>query len=174
MPRKTYCVAIYVNAKIYVCSKTSSTCQESNKTLLRFGEFLSATHTPSGSELFFPKCTYLRAVWKWYMVFSFREVRECSPSSLWNISRPVCPGPVLMTSSPLRNALNQKAVRGRAHFTLSLSHSIPISFWKDLSIIYPLALNREEFSHFLCAFYVHLIPFFCFFLSHRYSPALTC
>lgn len=53
--------------------------------------------------------------------------------------------------------------------TLSLSHSIPISFWKELSIIYPLALTREEFAHFLCVFYVHLIPFFCFFLSQIFT-----
>lgn len=47
--------------------------------------------------------------------------------------------------------------------TLSLSHSIPISFWKDLSIIYPLVLTREESSYLLCVFYVHLIPFLLFF-----------
>lgn len=88
------------------------------------GHTLAQTVFVSGPELLSQR-TYLCAVWKWYMVFSFREVRECRPSSLRNISRPVCPGPVLMTSSPLRNALNQKAARGRAHFIwLSLFPSL--------------------------------------------------
>lgn len=43
-------------------------------------------------------------------------MKESGPSSLNNISSPVCPGPVLMTSSLHRNALKQKAARGRTNF----------------------------------------------------------
>lgn len=130
------------------------------------------THTDFvfASELLF-RHTYLCAVWKWYMALSFREVKECGPSSLNNISSPVCPGPVLMTSSLHRNALKQKAARGRAHFisrSLFLSHSIPISFWKDPSIIYPpfpLLGKNSPFSFFVCVSYVHCIFFLMFFLT---------
>lgn len=65
------------------------------------------------------------------MALSFREVKECGPSSLNNISSPVCPGPVLMTSSPHRNALKQKAARGRAHF---ISRSLFLSLIPFLSL----------------------------------------
>lgn len=147
-----------------------------------FGAFLAGTHSTqtvflSGSELLSQR-TYLCAVWKWYMVFSFREVRECSPSSMRNISRPVCPGPVLMTSSQLRNALKQKAARGRAHFIwlslfpalipfLSLSEKSCQSFTLPFPYLgwilsLPLCLLRSLYLVLLLIF------------SHRYSPALTC
>lgn len=123
------------------------------------------------SELLF-RHTYLCAVWKWYMVLSFREVKECGPSSLNNISSPVCPGPVLMTSSLHRNALKQKAARGRAHFisrSFFLSHSIPISFWKDPSIIYPpfpLLGKNSPSSSFVCVLCSLYLSPLCSFLRH--------
>jgi len=106
------------------------------------------------------------------MVLSLGEVKECGPSSLNNISRPVCPGPVLMTSSLHRNALKQKAARGRAHFIsrsrfpslipfLSLSEKISQSFtlpFPYLGRILPLLMFTVSFS----------IVFF----SHRHSSAL--
>ncbi len=111
------------------------------------------------------------------MALSFREVKECGPSSLNNISSPVCPGPVLMTSSLHRNALKQKAARGRAHFIsrslflslipfLSLSEKIRQSFtlpFPYLGRILPLLS--------LCACLMFTV-FFCFmFFSHRHSSA---
>jgi len=107
------------------------------------------------------------------MVLSLGEVKECGPSSLNNISRPVCPGPVLMTSSLHRNALKQKAARGRAHFIsrsrfpslipfLSLSEKISQSFtlpFPYLGRILPLLMFTVSFS-------------FVFFFSHRHSSAL--
>lgn len=131
------------------------------------------------SELLF-RHTHMCAVWKWYIVLSFGEVKECDgPSSLNNISSPVCPGPVLMTSSQHRNALKQKAARGRAHF---ISHSLFPSLIPFLSLSEKICqsftlpfLTWEEFSLFvlclrvfvLCSLY--LSPFVFFFSTGIHS-----
>ncbi len=61
------------------------------------------------------------------------------------------------------------------HLSLSLplSHSIPISFWKDTSIIYPpFPLLGKNSPFFVCMSYVHCNFSFMFF-SHRHSSATT-
>lgn len=115
------------------------------------------------------------------MVLSFREVKECGPSSLNNISSPVCPGPVLMTSSLHRNALKQKAARGRAHFIsrslfsslipfLSLSEKIRQSF----TLPFPYLGRIPPSSSFVCLMFTVSLSFVFFsqtFINSHFAKA---